>query len=176
MIYGPDGAEVRSGHSDRAIRADHQEGQEAALREKLKSIDELLDIVYIEWAGRYSLICNWPQGDARWEMYQRGEIGAHHDALGWFCVDMQDPTSLPTSLDDIENKVLELLASCDNNRQDWKFRMQDHIEHNKKVRKDRHQIALEQVQDVAETLWNAVGKHDNHHVEKLLEEVSRGRT
>jgi hypothetical protein len=172
MLYGADGGVVRS--SDRAPRADRQEAQAESLREKVKAMDSLLDIVYIEWAGRYSLICRWPQGDGRWEMYQRGEIGEPYDALGWMCMDMQDPTSLPMSLDDIENKVLDLLASCDNTTRSWKTRMADHIEHNRKIRKSRQQEAIDQTEDVAKTLWQAVGRHDATTVEKLMQEISGG--
>jgi hypothetical protein len=172
MLYGANGGVVRS--SDRTPRADRQEAQAESLREKVKAMDSLLDIVYVEWAGRYSLICRWPQGDGRWEMYRNGQIGEPYDALGWMCMDMQDPTSLPISLDDVENLVLERLASCDNQTRSWKTRMADHIEHNRKIRKDRQQIALDQVEEVTSTLWNAVGKHDATTVERMMKEISGG--
>jgi len=174
MLYKPDGSVVRSTHDE--PRADRQESQAVEIRAKLKALDSLLDIVYVEWAGRYSLICKWPQGDARWPLYEKGDIGDCHDALGWFCTDMTDPTSLPISLDDVENKVLELLASCDNERRSWKSRMADHIEHNRKIRKDRQQIALDQVGDVASTLWQAIGRHDDNKVEGILKEISGGKS
>lgn len=173
-LYGPDGSEVRSSRSE--PRADRQEAQAEAIRAKLKALDSLLDIVYVEWAGRYSLICQWPQGDPRWPLYERGDIGASYDALGWFCMNMQDPSSLPISLDDVEQKVLELLASVDNERRSWKTRMADHIEHNRKIRKERQQTALDQVHDVAETLWHIAGKVDDHKLEQVLQEVSGGVT
>lgn len=172
MLFSPDGSVLEAKAS--STRADRQEDQERALREKVKSLDELLDIKYVEWAGRYSLICRWPQGDARWPMYQRGEISECYDSLGWFCMDMSNPSSLPISLDDVENLVLERLASCDNTRRGWKTRMADHIDHNRKIRKDRQQIALEQVEDVAKTLWNAAGKHKTTKMEKILQEVAEG--
>jgi len=89
---------------------------------------------------------------------------------------MSDASSLPISLDDVENKVLELLASCDNETRSWKTRMADHIDHNRKVRKDRQQIALDQVEDVAKTLWQAVGRHDETTVERIIEEISGGKS
>lgn len=174
MLYGPNGKVVaRSTRS--APRADRQYEVEAAVREKLKSIDSLLDIVYVEWAERYALVCQWPQQDERWKMYQSGEIGASYDSLGWFCEDMQDPMSLPVSIDSIENKVLERLASCDNTRHHWKDRMKQIIEKNAKVRKSRQQEVIDKAQDVAETLWQAVGRHDAHKVERIIKEISEGR-
>ena len=172
MLFGPDGSVLE--HNRSSTRAERQIYQEEQLRQRLKALDSLLDIVYIPWAGRYSLICNWPQEDARWPMYQNGDISEHYDALGWFCTDMQNPMSLPVSLDDIEAKVLELLASCDNERRTWKTRMADHIAHNAKVKKDRKQIALDQVQDVTEVLWNAAGRNKTHKFEQILQEVAGG--
>lgn len=172
MLYSPTGSVVSSG----TTRADRQEEQAEAIRAKLKALDSLLDIVYVEWAQRYSLICNWPQGDSRWPMFQSGEIGASYDSLGWFCQDMSDPMSLPISLDDVESKVMELLSSCDNERRTWKTRMADHIDHNRKIRKDRQKIALDQVEDVAATLHHAAGHLDDHALERLIEEVSGGKS
>lgn len=155
--------------------AERQEAQEVKLRETVKSLDSLLDVVYVEWAKRYSLICNWPQGDARWPMFQNGEIGAAYDSLGWMCTDMGDPQSTPVSLDDTENLVLARLASCDNDHASWKTRMADHITFNKKVRKDRQQTALDQVQDVAEGLRYMAGRVDANKLEKIMQEVAEGQ-
>lgn len=172
MLYGPDGTEV--GTKVPTIQADRQYEAAEAVRQKLKSIDSLLDIVYVEWAGRYSLICNWPQNDERWKMFQSGEIGASYDSLGWFCEDMQDPSSLPVSVDSIENLVLERLASCDNTKTPWKDRMRQIIDKNAKVRKSKKQEMLDRAEDVAATLYHAVGHLDDHKVEKIIEEISNG--
>ena len=172
MLYGADG-QVVARSSGRAT-ADRQD--ETAIREKLKSIDELLDIQYVEWAGRYSLVCQWPQSDERWKLYQSGEISAPYDSLGWFCEDIQDPSSLPVSIDSIENKVLERLASCDNTKTPWKDRMRDIIERNAKVRKSRQQEIVEQAGDIASTLHHAAGHVDNHKLESILREISEGKS
>lgn len=173
MLYTPSGAVVRS--ADRTTRADRQYEVEKEVREKLKSVDELLDVQYVEWAERYSLICKWPTTDPRWKMYQSGEIGSPYDSLGWFCEDMQDPSSLPVSLDSIENKVLELLASCDNSKHPWKDRMRQIIDKNARVRKAKQQMVLDQVEDVARTLYQAVGHLDDNKVERIVEEISGGK-
>lgn len=173
MLYSPTGSVVRSTRDE--PRAERQEAQEAAVREKLKSIDSLLDIKYVEWAGRYALICQWPQSDDRWKMYQSGEIGSPFDSLGWFCSDIQDPSSLPVSVDSIENLILERLASCDNTKTPWKDRMRQIIDKNAKVRKSRQQEVIDKAQDVAETLWHAVGRHDTHKVERIMDEIARGK-
>ncbi len=71
MLYGPNGSVVaRSG----ATTASRNDETEAKVREKLKSIDSLLDVQYVEWAGRYALICQWPQSDPRWALFQKGDI------------------------------------------------------------------------------------------------------
>lgn len=173
MLYGPQGSVVRS--NSRATRADRQYEREAEVREKLKSIDSLLDIQYVEWAGRYALICTWPQSDERWKLYQSGEIGAPYDSLGWFCEDMQDPQSLPVSVDSIENLVLERLASCDNTKHHWKNRMSEIIDKNRKIRDQRKQELVERAGDVAGTIFDAAGHVDDHMLEGILKEVSEGK-
>lgn len=173
MLYGPNGSVVAR---SRATRAERNPETEAKVREQLRAIDGLLDIVYVEWAGRYALVCTWPQIDLRWPMFERGEIGAPYDTLGWFCQDMQDPESIPVDVDSIEQLVLERLASCDNTRTPWKTRMGEVIEKNRQVKKQRQQIALEQVEDVARTLHNAAGHVDDNTLEGILKEVSEGKS
>ncbi len=160
--------------SSSAPRADRQDELAAQVREKLKAIDSLLDIQYVEWAQRYALTVQWPQSDERWKMFQSGEIGAPFDNLGWFCADMQDPQSLPVSVDSIENLVLERIASCDNTRYPWKDRMRDIIAKNAKVRKSRQQEIIDSAGDVAGTLFSAAGHLDNHALERMMDEVSGG--
>lgn len=170
MLYGANGSVVRA--SKAPPRAERQEAQEEEIRAKLKSLDSLLDIQYIEWAGRYSLICQWPSTDNRWKMYQSGEIGDCYDSLGWFCEDMHDGNSLPVSLDSIENKVMELLSKCDNERTPWKKRMNEILAKNAKVRKDRQAAISDKAADIASTVWQAVGRHDDTKVERILKEIS----
>lgn len=151
-----------------------QEGQEAKLREWLKSLDSLLDINYVPWAERYSLICRWPQADVRWPLYQSGEIGEPYDSLGWLCKDAGDSASVPLNLDDCEAIVIERLAACDNEIRGWKSRMSDTITNNKKVRKDRQQLALDQAEDVASSLHYMTGRVDANKMESIMQEVSEG--
>lgn len=172
MLYGPDGSTVGTPPT---VRADRQHEREEEVRQKLKSIDSLLDIQYIEWAGRYSLICNWPQSDERWKLYQSGEISAAYDSLGWFCEDLQDPTSLPVAVDSIERLILERLASCDNTQQGWKARMGQIVEKNAKLRKDRKQVMIDRAEEVARTLAHAAGHREAVQLERMLEEVSGGK-
>lgn len=172
MLYLPDGTEV--GAKAPTIQADRQYEVAETVRQKLKEIDGLLDLLYVEWAGRYCLISHWPSSDERWKMFESGEIGAAYDSLGWFCEDMQDPQSLPVSVDSIENKVLELLASCDNTKHPWRDRMREIVAKNAKLRKDRKDKLAEQAADVASTLFQAVGRHDATKVERIIEEISGG--
>lgn len=172
MLYLPDGTEV--GAKAPTIQADRQYEVAETVRQKLKEIDGLLDLQYVEWAGRYCLISHWPSSDERWKMFESGEIGAAYDSLGWFCEDMQDPQSLPVSVDSIENKVLELLASCDNTKHPWRDRMRQIVAKNAKLRQDRKDKLAEQAADVASTLFQAVGRHDATKVERIMEEISGG--
>ena len=151
-----------------------QEGQEANLRQWLKSLDSLLDIIYLPWAERYSLICNWPQSDPRWAMFQSGEIGAHYDSLGWLCKDPGDASSVPMNLEDCENIVIERLAACDNTRQDWKSRMSSVIKHNKDVKKTRQSEMLERTAELQSSLEYMAGRVDAHKLESIMQEVSEG--
>lgn len=153
---------------------DNRQASEETLREWLKSLDPLLDIVYLPWAERYSLICNWPQADPRWALFQSGEIGAHYDSLGWLCKDMGDADSIPLNLDECENVVLERLASCDNTTRDWKVRLKDSIVHNRKVKDDRKKIALDQAEDVAASLRKMVGHTEEVKMERIFDEISKG--
>lgn len=151
-----------------------QEGQEANLRAWLKSLDSLLDVKYVPWAERYSLVCNWPQADVRWPLFQSGEIGEPYDSLGWLCKDAGDSASVPLSLDDCEAIVIERLAACDNQIRGWKSRMGDTITNNRKVRKDRQQLALDQTEEVARSLHYMSGHNDTHKMEAIMQEVSEG--
>ena len=151
-----------------------QIASEETLREWLKSLDPLLDVIYLPWAERYSLICNWPQADPRWALFQSGEIGAHYDSLGWLCKDMGDADSVPLNLDECTNVVLERLASCDNTTRDWKIRLKDSIVHNRKVKDDRKKIALERTEEIASSLRKMVGHTEEAKMERIFDEVSKG--
>lgn len=175
MLYGPNGSVVARSSKDLAPRADRNDETEATIRSQLKSIDSLLDIRYVEWAGRYSLVCQWPQSDKRWELYQTGAVGEPFDSLGWFCEDMQDPSSLPVAPDSIEQLVLARLQSCDNTLYPWKDRMKEIIDKNAKVRKNRQQEVIDQTGDIAGTLYHATTHMKTNQFEKLLEEVSGGK-
>jgi len=155
---------------------------EQRIRAELQSLDSLLDIRWFpnavynprhrDFEGRYSLICNWPQSDKRWEMVQSGEIGDAFDSLGWFCEDIHDPESVPVAPDSIMSKVLELLGKCDNTQHPWRERMKELVEKNAKVRKQRQQEVVDRAEDIASTLWGFVGKHDETTVERLIKDMA----
>jgi len=157
---------------------------EAKVREQLKSIDSLLDIKWLPTAiwneaqgtmeGRYCLACDWPIGDPRWELFASGEIQEHFDMLGWFCTDIHDANSIPVDIDSIENKVIELLAKCDNTRIHWKDRMKEIVEKNAKLRRTRKQDILDQTHDVTSTLRQAVGRHEESQVQRIMDEIAQG--
>ena len=49
--------------------------------------------------------------------------------------------------------------------------MKQIIEKNAKVRKAAQQEVIDRAQDIAETLWHAVGRHDAHKVEQIMKEI-----
>ena len=181
MLYGPDGSAVSV--TSRYSRPEPQLEAEQRVRTMLKNIDELLDVKWFPYAiwnekhqsfeGRYGLVCRWPQNDKRWELYQSGEIEDPIDMLGWFCTDIHDATSMPVSVDSIEQKVIELLAKCDATRIPHTTRMRQIVERNAKVRREKRAVITDNAEDIARTLWNIAAKHDDATVERIMKEISQ---
>lgn len=181
MLYGPNGAVVSTGLQSGYSRPEPQPDAEEAVRRLLKSIDTLLDVKWFPYAiinqkynsfeGRYGLICQWPQNDQRWELYQKGEVEDPIDMLGWFCTDIHDANSLPVSVDSMEQKIVELLGKCDGERMPHTKRMKQIIEKNAKLRTSRKSTVNDMTEDVARTLWNIVGKYDATKVQRIMEEI-----
>lgn len=179
MLYGPNGQSVSSARVT-STRPEPQLEAEARVREQLKSIDSLLDVRWFpyavinlqhEWEGRYALICDWPQSDKRWELFQKGEIEDHCDMLGWFCTDLHDAKSFPVGVDSIEQKVIELLGKCDGNRIPHSSRMKQIVEKNAKNRKDKRQPMLDYAEEIASVLQHAVKTKKNNAVENIMKEL-----
>lgn len=114
---------------------------EAKVRPWLQEMDSLLDVRWFEnivpnarhntFEGRYALVCRWPLMDKRYGMIQNGELGNDpYDILGWYTEDMQDASSAAVTIDSFETKTLELLASADNTRVEWKERLKRSAEKN----------------------------------------------
>jgi hypothetical protein len=147
-----------------ASRPERNERVESAVRAQLKQIDALLDIRWfgtIAWnernatpEGRYALVVRWPQGDPRYALIQSGDLGDDpHDILGWFSADMQNADTAAMDVDSIESKVLELLASADNERESWKSRLKRSAEHNIELRrKNKNDFVEHEVHDAASYL------------------------
>jgi hypothetical protein len=155
---------------------------EARVREQLQNLDSLLDIKWFptaifnqrdkDFEGRYALVCKWPQGDPRWEYFQKQEIEFPYDRLGWFCTDVQDPESVPVSPDAIERKVMELLAKCDGEKTPHLKRMAQVVEKNSRVTKDRQKEILEQTEDVARNLHYISGHVEETTLNRIFKEVA----
>lgn len=153
-------------------RPDEVPGPEASteenLRKVLQEMDGLLDVKWVpiamwnqvksRWEGRYALIVNWPSADKRHGMVQTGEVDPKlaHDIVGWFCDDMQDPKSVPTSLQGIEDRVIALLGTMDNTRYPWKQRFMSTIEKNKKRHAEIKQEAGDMTADEADYRYQQV--------------------
>ena len=158
---------------------------EAKVREQLQQIDSLLDIKWMPYGyfnkaentfeGRYCLANHWPQGDERWQLYQSGEIQEHWDMIGWFCIDISDPQSVPVDIDSIWSKVVELLGKCDNSRHHWRDRMKEMVEKNNKLRQNRKQLLIDQAAEVAHVLGHAVGRHEESTIKRMMDEVAQGK-
>lgn len=156
---------------------------EARVREQLQNLDSLLDIKWFPHAvynprykdleGRYALVCKWPQGDPRWELFQKGEIELPYDRLGWFTTDIQDPESIPVAPDSIHNKVMELLSKCDGTKQPHLARMAQVVDRNAKVAKERQKEVLDQVHDVTGSLFDIAGRVEDVTLQRIFKEIAR---
>lgn len=140
---------------------------EQRIREQLKALDTLLDVRWIQNAlwnarhekleGRYAIVCKWPLSDKRYSLIQSGEIGDDpYDILGWVTEDVHNAESPAMSLDAIEQKVVQLLASADNERTPWKQRMAQTIAKNKKVKEDNKKQLEAMIHDAAGYEFNRV--------------------
>lgn len=151
------------------MRPEPNEQVEQRVRAQLKAIDPLLDLRWFPNAffnsqhnrmeGRYGLVVRWPQSDLRWPLFHNGDIGEPVDLLGWFAEDMQNAESAAVDVDSIENRVLALLASADNERMPWRERMRKSAEHNAKVRQANKDTLADMVHDEASYQFNRV-KHN----------------
>lgn len=178
MLYGPNGQAV---YSQVHSRPEPQPDAEERVRTMLKSIDSLLDVKWYHHAiwnerekameGRYALVCRWPYGDKRWELYQSGQIEDPVDMLGWFCEDIHDATSIPVDVDSIERKVVELLGKCDGERMSHTKRMRQIVEKNAKVRQQHRAPITDSAQEMAESLFNLSRTVKTHKLEKIMQEL-----
>lgn len=178
VLYGPSGSVVRSTRTRPEPNAD----TEQSVREMLKSIEPLLDIrwfpyaiineTYQDWEGRYALICEWPQGDARWALHQSGENEDPCDMLGWFCTDIHDANSVPVAPDSIEQKVLELLGKCDANRLPHTSRMRQIVDKNAELRRSRKQDMLDRAGQIARDLHFISGHVEDVKLQRIMKEIS----
>lgn len=138
---------------------------EATLRQALQQLDSLLDVAWMptvfwnrawaRWEGRYALIVRWPHSDMRWSEVQCGRVPEQDafDIVGWLCEDMQDPQSVPTSLDGIHDRVIALLGTMDNTRYPWKDRFLSTIEKNKQRVAQVKRDALNETEAAAEHFY-----------------------
>jgi len=185
MLFDSNGRAVRSTVSSSYSRSEPQPEAEARVREQLKSIDSLLDVRWFpnaiwndkhkSFEGRYGLVCEWPQNDPRYQLFQSGEIEDNVDMLGWFCEDIHNATSMPVSVDSIEQKVIELLGKCDGERIPHSTRMREIAEKNVKNRRNKRQPITDAAQDVAEVLRHMVGTRKTATVERVIREISQSK-
>lgn len=154
---------------------------EQRIRERLTQLDTLLDVQWFPYAvfnqrhkdfeGRYALVCKWPQGDARWALFQSGEIEHAFDMLGWFCTDLHDANSTPVGLDAIDNKVFELLASCDGTRIPHAKRMAQILEKNDKLKQSRIDKVLDQAGEIAKDLHYMSGHVEAVTLDRIKKQI-----
>lgn len=178
VLYAPNGSVARSIRS----RPEPNAETEQKVREQLQSIDSLLDIRWFPYAifnekerdfeGRYALVCIWPQGDPRWQMYQSGEMEDSVDMLGWFCEDIHDAHSVPVAPDSIERKVIELLGRCDSNRIPHSTRMKQMAEKNAALRKKRRAEVADKAGQIARDLHYISGHVEDVTLQRIMKQVA----
>ena len=138
---------------------------EKTLVETLQKLDPLLGVMWVSHAaynaqaqrfeGRYALTCKWPLVDGRWSEVQAGKVPEADacDIIGWLCEDMQDASSVPTSMDGITDRVLALLGSMDNLRYSWRDRMQATVRKNAEKFRREKADAADQANRFAEHIY-----------------------
>ena len=107
-----------------------------------------------QWEGRYALMSGWGHTDPR-----RAEGLAPEnecDRLAWFTEEMQDGKTKPIEPDQMMDRVLKLLAECDNTKYPWLDKFQDIWAHNKKVQENQVESMLEMTEDEAKYWFNKV--------------------
>jgi hypothetical protein len=140
---------------------------EERVRLQLKQLDSLLDIRWIPNAvfneryqkleGRYAIVCRWPSADKRYALIQSGELGDDpHDILGWYTEDVHNANSAAVAPDALERRVMELLASADNERTPWKQRMAQTVAKNAAVRQANKNELEAMIVDAAGYEFNRV--------------------
>jgi hypothetical protein len=152
--YRPSVSSARWGRDNRPQR---NEAREATVREWLKAMDSLLDVRWFEDLAMYGIVVEWPSNDPRRALIQTGEIGnTPFDILMWAAEDPHNGNTMSLPIDEIENKILEVLASADNQRMPWKARLKQIAEKNVEVRRKRKADFIEnQVHDIASYDRNA---------------------
>lgn len=138
---------------------------EKTLTDTLQRLDPLLGVMWVPFAawnepakrmeGRYALTCRWPSIDGRWQEVQAGKVpeSEANDIIGWLCEDMQDASSVPTSMDGITDRVLALLGSMDNLRYSWRDRMKATVQKNADRWKREKADAADQANRFAEHIY-----------------------
>jgi hypothetical protein len=160
LILPPGYRYARSaGVGNRPVR---NEEREKTVREWVKNIDSSLDVRWFEDLANYAVTVDWPLNDPRRELIQKGEIGdAPYDILLWASVDPHNGDTMALPIDEMESKILEVLATADNSRQPWKDRLKSIAEANvTRRRKLREDFIEHQVHDIAVEHRNeALGIH-----------------
>lgn len=173
MLFDANGALLSSMPQRQYGRAERQPLAEDRVRYDLKQIDPLLDVQWHPSLGRYMLVCNWPMGDARWQLYQNGEVSASYDFIGWFTEDMHDADSRPVSVDMMESRVMELLGKCDNTRFPIKERMEQVIRKNVEHRRRMRQPILDQTEALAADFQAMSGRLEETTLKRVMKEAAK---
>jgi len=107
-----------------------------------------------QWEGRYALMCRWGHADPR--RAEQLPPDAQCDRLAWFTEKMQDGESEPVEPDQMLDRVVELLAQCDNTKYPWLQKFRDTWAHNEQVKKDQVSNMLDMTEDEARHWFNKV--------------------
>lgn len=157
MLVGLDGQPL----SAATLAPTRSEAIEARVNAELQSLDSLLFIKWIPTAyfnqrykrfeGRYALCCKWPQADKRMEWVQQGkhDPAEAFDALGWFCENIHDGSSVPVNPEHMLDKAKELLSKCDNSRTPWRDRLVKAFAKNVDARQKAKKLALDMAHEEA---------------------------
>lgn len=142
------------------------------VRQELRSIDALLDIVEHPALHRFALVAWWPEAEPKKALIQSGEVDpeAAYDILGWFSVDPWDADTEPVEVA-VDRRVAEILTKCDNSRANWRDRLAKIAQKNIDVRKKRREAMSLQAEDVARDLWYMAGHNEEVTMKRIMNEI-----
>jgi hypothetical protein len=142
------------------------------VRQELKGIDSLLDVIEHPAIHRFALIAWWPENEPKRALVKSGEVDPNsaYDILGWFSQDPWDAETEPLDVV-LDKRVTDILNKCDNRREDWKQRLTRIAQKNIDVRRRNRESLSQQAEDVAKDLWYMAGHNEEVTMKRIMNDI-----